>query len=107
MKKVIHSDDFCPVARVAELLGDACSLLIVRDLLTGTKRFKDFEKSLSPMSSRTITKKLKLLEEKNIITRTAFKERPPRVEYSLTQEGKHLSAIIQDMRVFGQKYLHD
>jgi DNA-binding HxlR family transcriptional regulator len=107
MKKEIHSLDFCPVARVAELLGDACSLLIVRDLLTGDKRFKDFEHSLSPISSRTITKKLKLLEARKIIIRTAFKERPPRVEYSLTQEGKHLNKIIQDMRIFGQKYLHN
>lgn len=105
MKEEIHSDEFCHVARVAELLGDACSLLIVRDLLTGNKRFKDFEQSLSPVSSRTITKKLKLLEARKIITRTAFKERPPRVEYSLTQEGKHLNSLIQDMRVFGQKYL--
>jgi DNA-binding HxlR family transcriptional regulator len=105
MKKEHKDADFCPVALVAELLGDACTLLIVRDLLTGTKRFKDFEQSLSPVSSRTITKKLKLLEEKNIITRTAFKERPPRVDYDLTKEGKHLSALIGDMRKFGEKFL--
>jgi DNA-binding HxlR family transcriptional regulator len=105
MKHVEKSDDFCPVALVAELLGDACTLLIVRDLLTGTKRFKDFEQSLSPVSSRTITKKLKILEEKHIITRTAFKERPPRVDYELTKEGKHLSALINDMRLFGEKFL--
>jgi DNA-binding HxlR family transcriptional regulator len=105
MNKEHHSSDFCPVARVAELLGDTCTLLIVRDLLTGTKRFKDFEQSLSPMSSRTITKKLKMLEEKNIIIRTAYKERPPRVEYALTKEGNHLSVLIKDMKVFGEKFL--
>lgn len=106
MKKESHLEDFCPVAKVAELLGDACTLLIIRDLLEETKRFKDIEESLSPMSSRTITKKLKLLEERNIITRTAYKERPPRVEYSLTKEGRHLSTLINDMRVFGKKFLH-
>ena len=105
MNREHHSSDTCPIARVAELLGDTCTLLIVRDLLTGTKRFKDFEQSLSPMSSRTITKKLKMLEEKNIITRTAYKERPPRVEYTLTKEGKTLSALINDMRLFGEKFL--
>ncbi len=97
--------DFCPIARVAELLGDTCILLIVRDLLTGTKRFKDIEHSLSPISSRTITNKLKLLEEKHIITRTQFKEKPPRVEYALTKEGKRLHAIIEDMRIYGKTFL--
>ncbi len=106
MKKETHTDDFCPVARVAVLLGDACTLLLIRDLLTGPKRFKDFEASLSHVSSRTITKKLKLLEEKKIITRTVFRERPPRVVYTLTDEGKHLHGLIRDMRVFGEHYLH-
>lgn len=105
MNKELHNEDICPIARVAELLGDPCTLLIIRDLLTGTKRFKDFEQSLSPMSSRTITKKLKILEEKNIITRTAFKERPPRVEYALTKDGKHLDVLMKDMRVYGKKFL--
>lgn len=104
MKKESHGD-FCPVALVAELLGDTCTLLIVRDLLGGAKRFKDFEASLSPMSSRTITKKLKLLEERNIITRTAYKERPPKVVYELTKEGKYLSTLINDMRTFGERHL--
>ena len=97
--------EFCPVAVVAELLGDACTLLIIRDLLLGNKRFKDFEQSLSPMSSRTITKKLRILEEKKIITRTEFKERPPRVLYALTKEGRKLSTLIDEMRVYGTRFL--
>ena len=103
----IHDDstDFCPIARVAELLGDPCTLLIVRDLLTGNKRFKDFEASLSPMSTRTISNKLKILEEKHILIRTEFKEKPPRVEYQLTKEGRSLSTLIEDMRIYGKKYL--
>jgi DNA-binding HxlR family transcriptional regulator len=105
MKHKPNSEEVCPVAVVAELLGDPCTLLIVRDLLTGSKRFKDFESTLSPISSRTITKKLKILEENKIITRKEFKERPPRVEYTLTTEGKHLSKLISDMRTFGERYL--
>lgn len=105
MKKESQDKNFCPIARVAELLGDSCTLLIVRDLLTGTKRFKDFEQSLLHVSSRTIAKKLKMLEEKNIITRTAFKERPPKVEYQLTKEGNHLNILINDMSEYGKKFL--
>ena len=100
-----HDKEFCPVAEVAQLLGDPCTLLIVRDLLTGNKRFKDFESSLAPMSSRTITNKLKRLEEKKILTRTEFKERPPRVEYALTKEGKALGGLIEEMRKYGKKFL--
>ena len=100
-----HDQDICPVARVAGLVGDPCTLLIVRDLLEGTKRFKDLESSLSPISSRTITNKLKALEEMKFITRTHFKERPPRVEYALTKEGKKLNGLIKEMRTYGQKYL--
>lgn len=101
----IHDADICPVARVAGLLGDPCTLLIVRDLLVGKKRFGEIESSLSPISSRTITNKLKVLEEMNIITRTEFKEKPPRVEYSLTKEGKKLHGLIEEMRSYGKKYL--
>lgn len=101
------AEDICPVARVAELLGDPCTLLIIRDLLTGSKRFKDIEASLSPISSRTITNKLKLLEEKRLISRTEFKEKPPRVEYTLTKEGQKLHDLIEEMRKYGKKTLHD
>lgn len=97
--------DICPVARVAELLGDECTLLIIRDLLAGDKRFGEIAESLSPTSTRTITIKLKTLEEKGIVTRSEFKERPPRVEYSLTKEGKKLGALVDEMRAYGKRYL--
>jgi DNA-binding HxlR family transcriptional regulator len=100
-----HESDICPIAHVAALLGDPCTLLIIRDLLTGTKRFKELEESLSPMSSRTISNKLKILEQHALIVRTAFKEKPPRVEYALTKEGKKLNTLIEDMRTYGKKYL--
>lgn len=105
--KYIHTQeqDICPVARVAELLGDRCTLLIVRDLLNGPQRFKDFEKSFGDISSRTITNKLKILLEHNIISRVEFKEKPPRVVYELTRDGKRLAGLIDELRLYGKKYL--
>jgi DNA-binding HxlR family transcriptional regulator len=100
-----NGGEFCPVAKTAMLLGDTCTLLIIRDLLDDKKRFGELEHSLHPISSRTITNKLKLLEERGIIARKEFREKPPRVEYSLTKEGRKLHAIIQDMRIFGEKVL--
>lgn len=98
-------EGICPVAKVAELVGDECTLLVVRDLLDGKMRFGELEQSLSPISSRTITNKLKMLQEKGIVTRTAYKETPPRVTYELTEEGKKLGAIIREMRKFGKNLL--
>lgn len=102
-EKNICSD--CPLAKTANLMGDTVTLLIIRDLLAKPKRFGDLETSLSGVSSRTITKKLQLLESKKLIVRHAFNERPPRVEYSLTKNGKALSKMIETMRSYGEKYL--
>jgi DNA-binding HxlR family transcriptional regulator len=97
--------DECPLAKTANIIGDTFTLLIIRDLLEKPRRFGDIEHSLSGVSSRTITKKLKFLEEKKIIKRTQFSERPPRVEYSLTSEGKKISKIIDSMRSYGKRFL--
>lgn len=95
----------CPVAKTADLVGDSWSLLIVRDLLTGSKRFGELESSLSDVSSRTLVNKLSFLEEKGIIKRRAFREKPPRVEYTLTKRGQALYGIAEAMRKYGEKYL--
>lgn len=96
--------DSCPLSRVTAVLGDHCSLLIIRDLLTGPKRFKDLSDSL-PISTRTLTLKLKKLEECELITRKSFLEKPPRVEYALTREGRGLKNVISAMMHYGEKYL--
>lgn len=93
----------CPIALVADLVGDSCVLLIIRDLLKAPRRFGDFMESLNGISSRTITKKLKYLEEHGIIARTLFNERPPRVEYSLTKKGKGLKTLIKEMERYGKE----
>jgi DNA-binding HxlR family transcriptional regulator len=95
----------CAIAAVAELVGDPWILLLIRDFTTGPKRFKDLMESLKGISTRTLTSKLKLLESRKIITRKVFRERPPRVEYTLTSQGHELTKITRDMRAYGEKYL--
>lgn len=95
----------CSIAKVADLVGDSCIILIIRDLLTGPRRFKDLSSSLSGISTRTLSNKLKFLEERNLITRTTYAERPPRVEYALTFEGRELDKLLKEMNYYGEKYL--
>ncbi len=95
----------CSLAKTANLIGDTFSLLIIRDLLSKPKRFGELEKSLKGVSSRTICNKLNFLIEKELVKRVEFPEKPPRVVYSLTQNGKSLNKIISSMRSYGEKFL--
>ena len=94
----------CPIARTANLIGDTWSLLIIRDLFSGPKRFGELASSLAGVSSRTLTKKLQLLETNGIITRQEYTEKPPRVEYTLTTKGLELNSLIDTLKTFGEKY---
>ena len=94
----------CPVARVADILGDSCSLLIVRDLLSTPQRFSQLETSLRGISTRTLTNKLKQLEHEGMIKRNEY-AKPQRVEYALTKKGEALHTVIDAMRSYGKKYL--
>ncbi len=100
-----QTQNFCPIARTAELLGDTWTLLIVRDLMSGSKRFGQLQESLGHVSPKTLSHRLKMLEHADILTRMAFSEIPPRVEYTLTEKGQALSGIIQAMSAFGERYL--
>ncbi|HEY1037039.1 MAG TPA: helix-turn-helix domain-containing protein [Candidatus Paceibacterota bacterium] len=95
----------CPVEKVADLIGDCTSMLIIRDLLTGPKRFGEITMSSGGASTRTVTAKLKHLEACGIVLRQSFCEKPPRVEYSLTEKGKGLKAVIDSMRTFAERHL--
>jgi DNA-binding HxlR family transcriptional regulator len=95
----------CPIARTAELVGDTWTILIVRDLMSGAKRFGQLQESLGHISPKTLTQRLKRLESAGIIRREAFAEIPPRVEYSLTAKGSALHEIIEAMRCFGELHL--
>lgn len=94
----------CPVAKVADIIGDPCSLLVLRDLLDSPRRFMHLEESLG-MSTRTLTKTLHRLVEEGFVRRKEYKTLPPRVEYSLTAKGDALRPLMDEMRRYGKKYL--
>ena len=93
------------MARAADCVGDSTTLLIVRDLLTGSKRYGELEDSLQGVSTRTLTNKLKTLEHNGIVTKHEYKEHPPRTVYMLTKKGKGLAPVERALRAYGKKYL--
>jgi DNA-binding HxlR family transcriptional regulator len=95
----------CPVARTAQLIGNKWTPLIVRDLATGQRRFSELERSLIGISPKTLSERLKRLEEADVVERQCFAEVPPRVEYSLTEKGFALLPVIDQMRAFGNEWL--
>jgi DNA-binding HxlR family transcriptional regulator len=99
------SDAACPVCRTADVVCGKWTLLIIRDLAAGRSRFCELERSLQGISPRTLSIRLRSLEEEGIVARETFPEVPPRVEYALTEKGRALAPIIDDMRVFGRRWL--
>lgn len=95
----------CPVARTAELIGNKWTPLIIRDLTDGCKRFSELERSLRGISPKTLSERLKRLEESGVIGRHCYAEVPPRVEYKLTEKGHALIPVIDTMRQFGREWL--
>ena len=95
----------CPVARTAQIMGNKWTPLIVRDLADGQRRFSELERSLIGISPKTLSERLKRLEEAHVIERRCFAEVPPRVEYSLTPKGHALLPVIESMRAFGLEWL--
>jgi DNA-binding HxlR family transcriptional regulator len=95
----------CPVARTAQIIGNKWTPLIVRDLADGHRRFSELERSLVGISPKTLSERLKRLEEAAVIERHCFAEVPPRVEYSLTKKGFALLPVIESMRSFGNLWL--
>lgn len=95
----------CPVARVADLVGDSVSILIVRDLLVKPQRFTDLELSLAGVSSRTLTLKLKKLEREGLVARRVNRALGNRADYRLTAKGAAFHKVVDSMRVYGKRYL--
>jgi len=89
----------------AEIICSKWTLLLVRDLSEGRSRFCELERSLAGISPRTLSLRLRALEEEGIVARQTFPEVPPRVEYALTQKGLALLPIIDDMRAYGEDWL--
>jgi DNA-binding HxlR family transcriptional regulator len=100
-----HEHDVCPVARTAEIVSGKWTLLIIRDLATGTKRFSELERSLHGISPKTLSERLSTLEAEGILSRQMYAEVPPKVEYTLTAKGRALESVIESMREFGKRWL--
>ncbi len=94
----------CPVETALTLMGDRWKVLIVRDLLTGTKRFGELKKSLTGISQKVLTQHLRIMEENGLIHRQVYAEVPPRVEYTLTELGHSLKLIHDAMWQWGEEY---
>jgi DNA-binding HxlR family transcriptional regulator len=98
-------DPSCPVCATADIICGKWTILVIRDLAEGRSRFCELERSLAGISPRTLSLRLRALEEQGIVARDTFPEVPPRVEYSLTPKGEALVPLIEDMRRYGREYL--
>ena len=86
------------------LIGDKWKVLILRDLMPGTKRFGALKKSIGSVSQKVLTAQLRDMEEKGLVSRKVYAEVPPRVEYSLTELGKSLCPVLDALREWGENY---
>ncbi len=94
----------CPIERVAYLIADKWTLLIIRDLFQGPRRFGQLHTSMAGISTRTLSARLSALDEAGVIERRAYAEIPPRVEYSLTEKGHDLLPLLEAIRAYGEKW---
>ncbi len=94
----------CPVETTLTLIGDKWKVLILRDLLPGTKRFGELKKSIGSVSQKVLTAQLRDMEESGLVNRQVYAEVPPRVEYSLTELGQSLKPILDSMWNWGESY---
>jgi len=94
----------CPVEYTASLIANKWKIIILRELLTGTKRYNELTRNVVGISAKVLTENLRELEKDGIINRKVYPEVPPKVEYSLTEKGNDLKEVIETMKRFGQKY---
>jgi DNA-binding HxlR family transcriptional regulator len=102
--KEVH-DQTCAVACCADIIGAKWTALLVHDLSEGPRRFSELEHSCAGISPRTLSERLRLLEQERIVVRRSYSETPPRVEYELTDKGASLLPIIKAMSDFGHAWL--
>ena len=94
----------CPVETTLMLISDRWKILILRDLMNGTKRFGELKKSIGTVSQKVLTSQLRQMEANGLLTRKVYPEVPPRVEYTLTDLGYSLEPVLQAMRIWGEGY---
>lgn len=94
----------CPVETTLTLIGDKWKVLILRDLISGKKRFGELKKSIGSVSQKVLTAQLRDMEQNGLVHREVYAEVPPRVEYSLTELGQSLQPILTSMQTWGEAY---
>ena len=100
----VNSLPACPVETTLTMIGDKWKVLILRDLLSGTKRFGELKKSIGSVSQKVLTAQLRDMEQNGLVHREVFAEVPPRVEYSLTELGRSLKPILDAMWNWGEEF---
>ena len=99
-------NQYCPVSRTLDIIGDRWTILILRDLiLQGARKFHELQSSLVRISPNTLSARLKTLEEHGIIARRIYEEHPPRAEYALTEKGNELRPVLRTLRAWGEKHI--
>lgn len=94
----------CPVETTLSLIGDKWKVLILRDLMPGTKRFGELKKSIGSISQKVLTSQLRAMEESGLVNRKVYAQVPPKVEYSLTEVGRSLRSVLDVMAQWGIEY---
>jgi DNA-binding HxlR family transcriptional regulator len=95
----------CPVGSCAEIISGKWTILVIRDLADSSRRFCELERSLEGISPRTLSLRLRALEDCGVVERHTYPEVPPRVEYTLTEKGRDLIPLIEQMRAYGRRWL--
>jgi DNA-binding HxlR family transcriptional regulator len=96
----------CPVAKTLELIGDRWTLLVVRDLLAGTRRFQDLLESLPGIAPNILSDRLKLMESGGLVARRLYSDHPPRAEYTLTDKGRELGVVVGALASWGTRHVY-
>lgn len=104
MDKSLNILPTCPVETTLTIIGNKWKVLILRDLMSGKKRFGELKKSIGSVSQKVLTAQLRDMEADGLLTRTVYPEVPPRVEYALTALGKSLQPVLQSLQEWGESY---
>ena len=103
-RELLESLPACPVETTLSLIGNKWQVLILRDLMDGTRRFKELQRSIGHISQKVLTSNLRAMEAQGLVHREVFAEVPPRVEYSLTETGRTLRPVLDALRIWGESY---
>ncbi len=102
--RIENGSSECPIEKTMQVIGGKWTFVILRDLFKGARRFGELQRSLKGISPRTLSMRLKELEDEGIVSRTIYSEIPPHVEYSLTEKGKTLRPIFEAMKEWGNAW---